>query len=144
MIKPIDIILADDHTLVRRTIRALLHSKGAFEVVAEAADGQEALQLVDQLHPTVAILDVRMPKVDGIEATRRMRKLPSPPKVLVLSVFATRDVVFKAFEAGCIAYVLKGHAQELGEAIHAALAGRRFLSTPLRHLEPELEARFGR
>ena len=143
MAESIDIVLADDHLILRRTVRALLNSIDEFEVVAEAADGEEALRLVRDLQPTVVVLDAQMPKLNGIEAARQIGQLPSPPKVILLTMFSVRELVFSAFEAGCTAYVLKGSPEELIEAIHEALAERWFLSAPLRHMQAELEELFG-
>ena len=144
MADPINILIADDHALVRRAVRAFLHSKDRFRVIAEAANGEEAVRLVGELKPNLAILDAQMPVLNGIEAARLIRKLPSPPKVIILTLFSLRDLVFKAFEAGSAAYVLKSSlSEELVEAIDEALAGRPFLSERLRHLQPELEERFG-
>ena len=145
MADPINIVLADDHPLLRRAVRTQLHSKDGLKVIAEAADGQEAVRLVRDLRPNLAIVDAHMPKLNGIEAARKITGLPSPPKVIILTAFSARDLVFKAFEAGCFAYVLKSStAADLIVAIHEALEERWFLSAQLRHLRAELEEWFGR
>ena len=143
MADSINIVLCDHHTFFRRTIHRLLDSIPAFEVIGEATDGEEAVRLVRNLQPTVAILETDMPKLHGIEATRQMTELAAPPKVIILTMLSTRDLVFRAFEAGCVAFVHKAYvADELIEAIHEAVAERWFLSEQIRLLQPELEERF--
>lgn len=138
------IVIADDHTLVRRAVRRILDTLEDFRVVGEAADGEEAVELVRRQHPDAVVLDFEMPKLNGLEAARQIRQLPSPPKVIVLTMYQNDALVFKAFEAGCIGYVTKNAApNELTEAVREAVEGRFFLSKGLRHLSAEIEQRRG-
>lgn len=140
----IDIVVVDDHRVVRRALRRLLNDVDDFQVVGEAADGEEAIQLVRQQQPHIAILDVNMPKLGGIEASQRMQLLSSPPKVVILTMYTERGLVFQAFEAGCTAYVMKQAASaELVEAVRESVEGRFFLSEELQHLWSDIERRLG-
>lgn len=140
----VDIVIAEDHDLVRRAVRRLLDAIDDFRILAVAADGEEAVRLVKRYEPDVAVLDVDMPKLNGIEAAEQMQQLSSPPKVVVLTLYAERDLVFRAFEAGCAAYVVKkAVSKELIDAIRHALDGGFFLSEELHHLWSEVEERLG-
>ncbi|MFW5941886.1 MAG: response regulator [Chloroflexota bacterium] len=138
------IVIADDHPLVRRIVRRILESVNNFRVVGEAGDGEEAVEQVGEQHPDAAILDLAMPKLNGIEATRRIRQLPSPPEVIVLTAYQDDYFVFQAFDAGCIGYVTKESAPtDLPDAINEVVQGRFFLSRSVRHLSREIERRQG-
>jgi len=126
---PIRIILADDHTIFRQGLRRLLDEEKRFEVVAEAIDGKEAIDLVRAHSPRVVLMDVTMPGLSGLEAARRIRKTYPETQVLVLSVHGDEEYLARAFEAGCVGYILKdARAAELFAAIEAAAEGRRTLS----------------
>ena len=103
----IRVLVADDQQLVRSGFRMILRSDPELDVVGEAADGVEALQLARELGPDVVLMDVRMPRVDGIEATRRISGLPTPPRVLVLTTFDLDEYVFAALRAGASGFLLK-------------------------------------
>jgi DNA-binding NarL/FixJ family response regulator len=103
----IRVLLADDQQLVRSGFRMILRADPGLEVVGEGADGVEALQLARDLAPDVVLMDVRMPRVDGIEATRRITALPDPPRVLVLTTFDLDEYVFAALRAGASGFLLK-------------------------------------
>jgi DNA-binding NarL/FixJ family response regulator len=103
----IRILLADDQRLVRSGFRLILRSDPELEVVGEAGDGLEALTLARELRPDVVLMDVRMPRVDGIEATRRVLREPDPPRVLVLTTFDLDEYVFAALRAGASGFLLK-------------------------------------
>ena len=139
----ISILLADDHTLIQSAIRIFLNSQRNMEVVAVAADGAEAVRMTGTLQPDVVILDAVMPVLNGIQAAHEITQLPSPPKVVILSFYSMPELVLKAFDVGCAAYVVKSSkGDELIEAIHEALAGRAFLSARLRHLQADVEKHF--
>jgi two-component system, NarL family, response regulator LiaR len=104
---PIRVLLADDHAIVRKGIRALLAEAGGFEVVAEVGDGREAVLRADELHPDVILMDLLMPIMDGIEATRQITSHRPGARVLVLTSFVADDKVFPAIKAGATGYLLK-------------------------------------
>jgi NarL family two-component system response regulator LiaR len=112
MSAPIRILIADDHAIVRKGIRALLATEGEFEVVGEAADGAEALEQARALRPDVVLMDLVMPKLDGIECTRQVTAAVPGVHVLVLTSFAADDKVFPAIKAGALGYLLKDSGPE--------------------------------
>jgi DNA-binding NarL/FixJ family response regulator len=122
--RPITVVLVDDHPVVRGGLRALIESFGGFEVVGEAADGEDAVREVQLHRPDVAVMDVMMPGVDGVEATRRITRASPSTAVLVLSMAEDDDIVFSAMQAGARGYLLKGAAQEeIDRALKAVVAG---------------------
>ncbi|TET85694.1 MAG: response regulator transcription factor [Anaerolineales bacterium] len=124
---PIRIILVDDQTLFREGVRTLLSVHSDLEVVGEASDGLESLQLAAKLRPSVVLMDLKMPRLDGAEATRRMRADYPECKVIILTTFDD-EYVFDGLRAGAIGYLLKDTPSEkLVEAIRAAARGESFL-----------------
>ena len=123
------ILLADDHTVVRQGLRKVLEERPEWEVVAEAGDGREAVRQAERLTPDVAILDVAMPLLNGIEATRQIaRRVPST-RILVLSMHADEAYVRQLLEAGAIGYLLKDSADvDLIQAVTAVSQGKSFFS----------------
>jgi DNA-binding NarL/FixJ family response regulator len=127
--KMIRVILADDHTLVRAGIRALLERLPGVEVVAEADDGREALALVEQHRPDVVLLDVTMPGLNGIEAAARIAKDFAATRVLILSMHGNEEYYWRALKAGASGYLLKKAAMaELETALQQVMAGEIYLS----------------
>jgi DNA-binding NarL/FixJ family response regulator len=123
------VLLADDHSIVRRGLRSLIETQPDLKVVAEAGDGLEALKLCDEHQPDAVILDVAMPKLNGIEVAERVQKLPRPPSVLILSMHADESYIIRALAAGARAYLLKDATDEdLLPALRAVAAGRPFFS----------------
>jgi two-component system response regulator NreC len=123
------ILLADDHTLVRQGLRKLLEECPDWEVIAEAGDGREAVRLAEQHKPDVAILDVAMPLLNGIEATRQITKRVPSTRVLVLSMHADEAYVTQILQAGATGYLLKDSADvDLLKAVGEAAQGRSFFS----------------
>jgi DNA-binding NarL/FixJ family response regulator len=106
------VVLADDQPLVRAGLRMILAGEEGIEVVGEAADGAEAVTVCGDRNPDVILMDVRMPNVDGIEATRRLSALPDPPRILVLTTFDLDDVVYDALRAGASGFLLKDAPEE--------------------------------
>jgi len=124
----IRILIADDHAFVREGTRRILEQEPDLEVVAEAADGEEAVKLSCDLNPDVALLDVAMPRVDGIEATRRIKAMCPAVAILVLSAYDDDQFIFGLLEAGAAGYLLKNvRGQEIVEAIRAVHAGESVL-----------------
>ena len=122
------VLLADDHSIVRRGLRSLLEDAG-ISVVAEAADGLEAIRLCEEHRPDVLILDVAMPKLNGIEVAARAQKLASRPGVIMLSMHADESYIIRALAAGARGYLLKSATDEdLLPAVRAVAAGKPFFS----------------
>jgi len=122
------VLLADDHAIVRRGVRGLVQEAG-YTVVGEASDGLEAIRLCEELHPHVLILDVNMPKRNGIDVAARLRSMERPPAVIMLSMYADESHVIRALEAGARGYLLKSSSDEdLVPALKAVFAGKPFFS----------------
>ena len=127
--KPIRVLLADDHTLVRAGVRGLLQGLEGIEVAGEAGEGQEALRLAEALHPDVVLLDVGMPGLNGLEVAGRLAALDPSVRVLILSMHTSEEYVLRALRAGCSGYLLKGSAvSELEVAVRAVARGETYLS----------------
>ncbi len=123
------VLLADDHAIVRRGLRSLIESQPGFKVVAEAADGLEALRLSEEHKPDAIILDVGMPKLNGIEVAERVQKQSRPPSVIILSMHADESYIIRALAAGARAYLLKDATDEdLLPALRAVASGKPFFS----------------
>jgi len=124
----IRILIADDHAVVREGTRQILQQEPDMEVVADAADGEEAVRLTASTRPDVAIIDVAMPKLDGIAATRQIKSLYPDAAVLVLSAYDDDQFVFSLLEAGAAGYLLKSvRGRELVDAVRAVYAGESVL-----------------
>lgn len=123
------VLLADDHAIVRRGLRALLETEPSVTVVAEAPDGHEAIRLSAAHTPDVAVLDIGMPLLNGIEVTSRLRAQENPPRVIILSMHTDESYILRALAAGAQAYLLKDSTdEELLPAIRAVSAGKPFVS----------------
>jgi DNA-binding NarL/FixJ family response regulator len=123
-VTPIRILLADDEAIVRDGLRAIVELEADMEVVGEAANGGEAIDLARTLSPDVALVDIRMPHVDGLEATRRILALPQPPRVVVLTTFDRNEYVYEAMRAGASGFLLKDVRRgQLTDAIRKVVAG---------------------
>ena len=126
------VLLVDDHKIVREGLRALLEAESEFEVVGEAGDGREAIGLVPERRPDVVVMDISMPGLGGVEATRRIRAKEPDVKVLALSVHAEKQFVAGMLRAGASGYLLKTEAaDELVLAIWTVLQGGRYVSPQL-------------
>jgi DNA-binding NarL/FixJ family response regulator len=123
------VLLADDHGIVRRGLRTLLETEAGLSVVAEASDGMEALRLAEEHEPDTLIVDVGMPKMNGIEVAARTQKLPRPPAVIILSMHSDESYITRALAAGARAYLLKDATDEdLIPAVRAVAAGKPYFS----------------
>ena len=142
----IRILLVDDQTLVRTGFRLILGSEPDFEVVGDAADGQEGIELGRRLRPDVALMDIRMPRMDGIEATRRLTTASPATKVVILTTYDLDEYVFEALRAGASGFILKdAPADQLVNAVRVAAAGDALLAPSItrRLVEEFAPARHG-
>jgi DNA-binding NarL/FixJ family response regulator len=129
-IRPVKVLIADDHPVARRGLRTLLEAELAFRIVGEASDGNEALRLAEELNPTIAVVDISMPKLNGLDLTRRLRWEAPDVKVIILTMHFSEDVARECLRAGARAYVLKSDAdEELLEALRAVRDDRPFLTS---------------
>ena len=127
---PLRILIADDHAVVRAGLRALLESRSGWEVVAEASDGREAVDKASKLKPDVAVLDIGMPLLNGVEATRRIRSASPATEILILTMHESDDLVHQVIQAGARSYILKDEADRvLIAAVEAARHHKPFFST---------------
>jgi DNA-binding NarL/FixJ family response regulator len=125
----ITVVLSDDHTIVREGLRLLLEAQKDIIVVGEAADGRETVRLAKQLHPDVVIMDIAMPQFNGIAATQRIKDCSPSVSVIILSMHASNEYIFRALQAGASGYLLKESAgSEVVKAVRAVAAGQRYLS----------------
>ena len=128
MNEQIRVLITDDHAIVRRGIKALLATESEIDVVGEAGDGQQAVELADRLRPDVILMDMVMPKMDGIEAIKQIVIKQPSTRILVLTSFAADEKVFPAIKAGALGYLLKDSSpEELVEAIHRVHSGQASL-----------------
>ncbi len=122
------VLIADDHALVRAGFRALLQEIKGVEVIAEAADGREALRLIGELKPDIAFLDISMPGMNGLEVTARAVKESSDTRIIILSMHADDEYVLQALRSGALGYLLKDSCtDELEEALRMVSRGKMFL-----------------
>jgi NarL family two-component system response regulator LiaR len=126
--EPINVLLIDDHRVVRQGLRDFLELQDDIEIVGEAASGEEGVKVARELLPDVALMDLVLPGIDGVEATRRLKAASPSTKVIVLTSFADDDKVFPSIKAGAISYLLKDvQPEELARAIRAAQRGEAVL-----------------
>ncbi|WP_433236487.1 response regulator [Streptosporangium sp. CA-135522] len=122
------VVIADDEDLIRAGLKIIIDSEADLTVVGEAADGAAVVPVVRRQRPDVVLMDVRMPAVDGIQATRRLASLPEPPKVVVVTTFENDDYVYEALQAGASGFLLKRtRPAELVQAIRTVAAGDSLL-----------------
>ena len=135
MTDDVRVLLVDDHTIVRQGLRRILEEKD-IEVVGEAEDGRKGLEMARELEPDVVVMDISMPKLGGIEATRRIRKEVPNAKVIILTIHFDENYIFKALDAGASAYLVKETASEdLIDAIETVMSGEIYLCP---HIPPKV------
>jgi DNA-binding NarL/FixJ family response regulator len=128
-VEPIRVLIADDQALLRGGFRLILDAQPDLEVVGEASDGTEALRLAEELAPDVVLMDVRMPELDGIEATRRLSEREGAPKIVMLTTFDTAEVVYDAMLAGASGFLVKDlPPEQLASGIRTVAAGDALLA----------------
>ena len=126
------ILLADDHSIVRKGLRSILEEDGSLEVVAEAANGREAVDLCQSLEPHIAVLDVSMPQLNGLEAAAQLQRSSSQTKVIILSMYRDETYILRALTAGARGYLLKDTAEEeILPAIKAVIRGVSYFSAAI-------------
>jgi DNA-binding NarL/FixJ family response regulator len=127
--KQIKVLLADDHTIVREGLRALLLADGGIQVVGEAINGREAVQMATALHPDIVVMDIAMPLLNGLEATRQILSAFPKTKVLILSAHSDDAYIDRVIAVGAVGFLIKQtSAQILAKAIHEVFAGNAFYS----------------
>jgi DNA-binding NarL/FixJ family response regulator len=125
----ISVFLADDHIVVREGLRSYLDAECGITVVGEASDGREAVEQIVELKPDVAVLDIGMSELTGIEATEQVKELRTSTRIIILSMHASNEYVFRALQAGASGFVAKDSAgKELVNAVRTVHAGHRYLS----------------
>ena len=127
----IRVLIAEDHLMVRAGIRALLEKSGDIHVLGEASNGQEAVEMTEKLKPDVLVMDIMMPRMNGIQAAENIRKLrnPLPTQILLLSMYADKGLIYQALQMGVKGYVLKSSvSDELLNAIRTVAGGNTYLS----------------
>ena len=138
--RTITVLLADDHRLVRLGFRRLLDDEDDIEVVAEAGNGMEAIELAEKLRPAVAVVDMAMPELDGLQAIYEIQRRSPATEILVLSMYDEPRYVRNAMRAGARGYLLKNAVDvDLAEAVRAAAAGRRYMSASLKNIDLDSE-----
>src|ERR671923_1368757 len=134
----IRVLIAEDHLMVRAGIRALLEKSGDIHVMGEASNGQEAIEMTEQLKPDVLIMDIMMPRMNGIQAAANIREMKLPTHILLLSMYSDEGFVHQALQYGVKGYVLKSSVgDELLWAVRAVASGKTYLSSPISEIVVE-------
>ena len=139
----IRVLIAEDHLMVRAGIRALLEKSGDIHVLGEASNGQEAVEMTEKLKPDVLVMDIMMPRMNGIQAAENIRKLRNPPptQILLLSMYADKGLIYQALQTGVKGYVLKSSvSDELLTAVRAVAGGNTYLSEQVSEIAVEAKA----
>lgn len=134
----IHVLIAEDHLMVRAGIRALLEKAGDIHVMGEAANGQEAIEMTEALKPDVLIMDIMMPRMNGIQAAENLREMKLPTHILLLSMYSDEGFVQQALQYGVKGYVLKSSvSDELLQAVRTVAGGETFFSSPISEIVVE-------
>ena len=126
-------LIVEDHKEFRLVVRSMLQAKTDCYVIGEVSDGLQAVQEAEKLQPDLILIDLSLPKLNGMEASRRIRKLSPNSKIVFLSQDCSPEVVQEALRIGAMGYLLKSDAADLPEAVKAILAGEQFVSSRLQH-----------
>jgi DNA-binding NarL/FixJ family response regulator len=128
-LSPVSVLIADDHEVVRRGLRALIQEQSGWQVVAEATNGRDAVAKAHEFQPDVAILDITMPSLNGLDATKQIAKISPRTKVLILSIHESDQLIHKVLNAGARGYILKADAgRDFAAAVKALLSNRTFFT----------------
>lgn len=129
MVKPIKVLIAEDHTIVRQGLARLLSDQPGLEVIGQAVNGRDAVEMAEKLNPDIIIMDIAMPKMNGIEAAKKIRKLLPRTKILILSMYSHEHYIHELLEVGVSGYLLKDSSgRDIIKAIDDALKNKIFLS----------------
>lgn len=123
--EPTKVLIADDHQVMRRGVRAVVELLPGWEVCGEASTGREAVEMVERLQPTIVVMDVTMPELNGLEATRQIKKIAPATEILMFTGLETEELIRQVFEAGARSYILKTDGREQLEAALTALAAHK-------------------
>lgn len=131
----IKLVLIDDHDIVRNGIKSLLEREEGIEVIGEASNGEEAIEIANNLKPDLLIMDIKMPVMNGIEATKAIKSKPNAPKIIILSMHDMEDYVLQSVECGADGYLLKDTSKEsFTKAIHKVYGGEKYFSSDISHV----------
>lgn len=134
----IRVLIAEDHLMVRAGIRALLEKAGDIHILGEVSNGQEAIEMTNDLKPDVLIMDIMMPRLNGIQAAENIRKLNLPTRILLLSMYSDEGLIYQALQSGVKGYVLKSSvSDELLWAVHTIAGGKTYLSSQISEIVVE-------
>jgi DNA-binding NarL/FixJ family response regulator len=125
------VLIAEDHKGVRKLLKIVLKQDGNIEVVDETGDGLQAVKLAQTLQPDVALMDIRLPGLDGLEATRRIKATSPPTRVIIMSMHDEDAYIYEALAAGASGYVVKSDIQNIGQAIISVHVGKIYLTPPI-------------
>ncbi len=145
--KTTSVLLADDHPLMRKGLKEMIEEEGGFSIVAESNNGESALALIDQHHPLIAVLDIDMPKLSGLDVAAAVRKQNIPVRIIILTMYDTEKMFSKAMELGVMGYVLKeSAATEIVDALKTVRDGKHYITPSLsgmllrQNTQPEFRA----
>lgn len=143
MTKPIKVLIAEDHTIVRQGVARLLSDQAGIEVVGEAVNGRDAVEMAAKLKPDIVVMDIAMPKMNGIEASKKIRKLLPKTKIIILSMYSHEHYIHELLEAGVSGYLLKDSSgRDIVKAIDDAMKDRTFLSPSVSKIVEESDINY--
>ena len=132
MAQEVTIIIADDHPLVRKGLKDVIEDQGEFNIVGEAADGEQALKLIEELNPTIAIIDIHMPKINGLEVVKSIKKKKLDVGLIILTMYDKENIFNHAMDLGIKGYVMKDSAlTEIVDAVRIVAMGKYYISSSI-------------